>query len=72
MVVICKLYDFYEEEVHQRLCSYSLCGSRIEQVSTLTFLGVKIDDKLNWEEHINVECNTLSKYIAIMYIKNDI
>ena len=30
-------------------------------------LGILIDDKLNWKEHINLVCSKLSKCITVMY-----
>lgn len=39
----------------------------IEQVSENKFLGVIIDNKLNWKSHINNTRSKISKTIAIMY-----
>ena len=47
--------------------SINMCGSLVKQVSSLKFLGVTIDNKLDWSDHINVVCNTLSKNIGILY-----
>lgn len=32
-----------------------------------TFLGVMIDDKLNWKSHINHVASKMSMFIAILY-----
>ena len=45
----------------------NICGSQVKQVSSLKFLGVTIDYKLNWSDHINVVCNTLAKNIGVIY-----
>ena len=39
----------------------------IEQVSDLKFLGVVLDDKLNWKSHIAYVSNKLAKSIGILY-----
>ena len=39
----------------------------IERVYVTKFLGVMIDNKLNWKEHINAINNKISKSIAIIY-----
>ena len=38
----------------------------IEQVNHLSFLGIIIDDKCNWNYHINYIRTKLSRYIAII------
>ena len=45
----------------------NLAGSKIEHVSSLKFLGITIDHKLTWKDHINVTCNKISKNIGILY-----
>ena len=39
----------------------------ISRVSTVKFLGVNIDDKLTWHEHIGVVCNRVAKCVGILY-----
>ena len=38
----------------------------VEQVKQTKFLGVYIDDKLNWSVHINYICNKISKNIGVI------
>ena len=40
--------------------------TELEQVHTHTLLGVKIDDKLSFNEHIEDLCKTLSQRIAVL------
>ena len=40
--------------------------TEIERVNRLKFLGVTIDEKISWNEHIGCICNTLSKNIGIL------
>ena len=40
--------------------------TELEQVHTHTLLGVKIDDKLSFDEHIEDLCKTLSQRIAVL------
>ena len=42
-------------------------GISIDRVYNATFLGVTIDDKLNWKEHIKMIQSKLSKTTAIIY-----
>ena len=42
-------------------------GINIERVYVTKFLGVLIDHKLNWKDHINHICNKVSRNIAIIY-----
>ena len=47
--------------------SINMCNSEIKHVSSLKFLGVIVDNKLNWSNHINLICNKLSKNIGVLY-----
>ena len=42
-------------------------GKNIERVTKVKFLGVIIDSKLTWKEHINYMSNKISKSIGIIY-----
>jgi hypothetical protein len=44
-----------------------LSGQAIEKVSKMKFLGVILDDKLNFKEHISFTCKKVSKCIGILY-----
>ena len=41
-------------------------GIEIERKSITKFLGLQIDEKLNWKAHITHLCNKVSKSIAIL------
>lgn len=46
-------------------------GHVIQQVHVVKYLGVMIDDKLNWVEHINCLISKISSFTGILYrIKN--
>ena len=45
----------------------SINNINIDMVSKTKFLGVLIDNKLNWKEHIAMIKSKLSKSLAIMY-----
>ena len=47
--------------------SIKLAGCQIVCESSLKFLGIIIDNKLTWKNHINVICNKISKGIGVMY-----
>ena len=42
-------------------------NERINRVHVTKFLGICIDDKLNWKHHINTVRSKLSKVAAIIY-----
>lgn len=44
-----------------------LCGVPITKVEVTKFLGVYIDCKLNWKEHVKILCGKLRKCNAILY-----
>ena len=46
--------------------SLNIAGSPINQVSTTKFLGMYIDEKLNWSAHINYISSKLAKSIGIL------
>ena len=48
-----------EDRVH-------LCGNNLISVSNTKFLGVIIDSKLNWSDHITYIKNKMSKSIGIL------
>ena len=48
-----------EDRVH-------LCGNNLISVSNTKFLGVIIDSKLNWSDHITYIKNIISKSIGIL------
>ena len=40
--------------------------NKINKVSNKTFLGVILDEQLNWHDHINKQCTKISKSIALL------
>lgn len=57
---------FSYKAISNNICIKFNCSS-IERVRVTKFLGIWIDDKLNWKEHITRIKNKLSKSIAIMH-----
>ena len=41
-------------------------GTEITQVSSVKFLGVLVDEKLNWKEHIHNVTNKMSKSVGVI------
>ena len=39
----------------------------LEQVKSLKFLGVMLNDKLNWKDHKNYVRNKISRNLGILY-----
>ena len=44
-----------------------LAGSEIKHVPSLKFLGITIDNKLTWKNHLDIICNKLSKHVGVLY-----
>ena len=42
-------------------------GTVLNLVNKVSFIGLNIDEKLNWEKHINNVCNVVSKKAGILY-----
>ena len=40
--------------------------NKINKVSNETFLGVTLDEQLNWHDHINIQCTKISKTIVLL------
>jgi len=59
---------FGNQAVLNKLKSVDLMlnNMRIEQTKSSKFLGVLIDDQLNWKCHINYICNKLAKNIGVI------
>ena len=49
----------------------SMSGNILEQVKSTKFLGINIDHKLDWREHINYVCNKLAKINGMLYKSRD-
>ena len=51
--------------------SITMDGSPIERVSEIKFLGVHIDQCLNWKHHVNLKNNVIAKNVGILHrLKN--
>ena len=44
-----------------------MSGVEIEVVDDFNFLGMTINKSLNWKSHVNVSCNKVLKYIAVIH-----
>ena len=42
-------------------------GVEIEVVDDFNFLGITINKSLNWKSNLNVSCNKVLKYIAVIH-----
>ena len=50
-----------------RVCGGIINGTILSLVDATTLIGLNIDEKLNWEKHINYVSNIISKKIGILY-----
>ena len=59
--------------VRKRINNIYIDGTQIDTVSHAQFLGVIIDNKINWNEHIKYTCKKISKSVGIFWkIKNKV
>ena len=58
---------FTNRKINLDLVTVKMGDALVSRVSAITFLGINIDDKLTWNNHIGVICNKLSKNIGVMY-----
>ena len=56
---------FTKRKVHSHY-TIKMGNENIKCVSSLKFLGVTIDNKLSWHEHIGIICNQISKGVGIL------
>ena len=62
-----RLISWYLAIQRNTILQVSIKNSKIKRVYGTKFLGILIDDRLNWKEHISLICSKLSKCIAIIY-----
>ena len=59
--------------VRNRINNINIDGTQLHTVSHTQFLGVIIDNKINWNEHIKYTCKKNSKSVGIFWkIKNKV
>jgi len=60
----CQIYNMSRKEINPTV---SLNGKNIQFVNKTKYLGMWIDDKLSWSEHIDYVSTTISTSIGILY-----
>jgi hypothetical protein len=60
-------YMLFSKRQHPSLPALLMNGIELEKVSSIKYLGVIIDDKLSFNEHINSVCNKLGRFHSILY-----
>ena len=58
---------FTKKTFNKESISIKIGESAIQRVSSTKFLGVVIDEKLSWANHVDIICNKLCKSIGVMY-----
>ena len=48
------------------LCKIIINETEITQVTHVKFLGVLVDEKINWKEHINLVCNKVARSLCVI------
>jgi len=60
------LFTKYKARCNEKALNIYIGGELIQTVTKTVFLGIVIDDKLTWKEHITKLCNKISKGIGII------
>ena len=55
------------KRIDDQECAITVNGSIAKRVSQTTFLGIVLDDKLTWKNHINHIYAKISNVIGILY-----
>ena len=55
------------KKIDDQECNITVDGSILKHVSHTTFLGIVLDEKLTWKNHINYIYTKISKIIGILY-----
>ena len=50
----------------ERKVDLDICGENVEQTQTIKILGVNLDDKLNFRDHIRGVCKKVGKMVGIL------
>ena len=59
------LFHTKNKPVPRDLLNIDIDGIFIQRVTYTKYLGVVIDEKLNWHEHVNYVCSSLIKFFGI-------
>ena len=62
-----KIMFFYMPPKRIDALTIRMKGVEIEVVDDFNFLGITINKSLNWKSHVNVSCNKMLKYIAVIH-----
>lgn len=58
---------FQNRSVKNSIPPVTLNDTVIEHVNYIKFLGITVDDNLNWKRHIDLTCTKLSKVTGVLY-----
>ena len=66
-----KIYIFLKQhdstKIPQKLSMLVLNNTTLERFNFIKFLGVILDENINWNRHIEVVENKISKNIGVLY-----
>ena len=62
-----KIMFFYMPPKRIDALTVRMKGVEIEVVDDFNFLCITINKSLNWKSHVNVSCNKMLKYIAVIH-----
>ena len=57
---------------HNEYCSLSINNDAIENVDSIKFMGIILDSKLSWNDHIQLVTRKVSRSMGILYLVKNI
>ena len=62
----CMIFHNYQHDVNHFIPEISINGQLVERVTEFNFLGLTIDEHLNWKSHIQKVSNKVSRLIGVL------
>ena len=67
------LFHGRRKDSHEEIQTISIDKDEIPKVTQFKYIGLKLDENLTWEPHVNNICSALVRYYSIFYnIRNSI
>lgn len=61
-----KFIQFHHYQANPPLLNIGYDGKRIEQINFMSFLGIILDENVNWKQHCETLCSKINRYIYVL------
>lgn len=61
-----KFIQFHHYQAKPPLLHIEYDGKKIEQISSTSFLGIIVDEHINWKQHCETLCSKINRYIYVL------